>query len=273
MTEDNNFASISRRSTANSAKISRKPLGEDDIPGVPAYFWLLPSRNLIGSIRFRRQHAHISKLRRYMKAYLETHYSGLQRGKNGFNSMTLDGLEAYAMSDLDARVEFKPVRRDTDPQSIISSHARIKKIIVRKTLHLPDEGDSKLLDAIRETLGLGKSRYAEKVERDLHFRGDLAYRPSRDEVKQIVDNFEAVDGWSDIGFAMTDMDTDKYITWLSHSYSKEKTHLQVSRTTHDGLVVLESLMKVLQGRKAALLKGAGIGVEKGGRRGTKKAGS
>lgn len=271
VTEDNNFASISKRSTANSARISRKPLGEDDIPGVPAYFWMLPSRNLIGSIRFRRQHAHISKLRRYMKGYLETHYSGLKTA-SVHNTRAVDGLDGYTLSDLDSRVEFKPVHQDTDAQKIIANYAQIRKIIVRKNIHLPDEGDKRIFDSLREAIGLGKSRYSENIDRDMHYKGEIAYKPTRDEVRQIIDNFEAVDGWEDIGFSMSDMDSEKYVTWLNRSFSKEKTELRVSRTTHDGLVVLESLMRTLQERKSALLKNAGITGEKTtGRKKAKKA--
>ncbi len=108
LTEDNNFASVSGTSLVGSPKVKKEPVGLGDIPGIPAYFWILPSHNLIATVRFRKQLMHVSDFRRYLRGYLESHYSGLAIKSTAINNHNIVGVKNQgdtSLGQLDVRVE------------------------------------------------------------------------------------------------------------------------------------------------------------------------
>ncbi len=88
------------------------------------------------------------------------------------------------------------------------------------------------------------------MDSSLRFKLEIEQRPSLEELKAMIEEFEVDDGWSDLGFAMSD--TDQYIRWLSGSYSKEEISIAIVRKD-DGMVSLPHLMTSLQERRTDLL--------------------
>ena len=254
VTEDNSFASVSGASRVGSPKVNKEQLGVDDIPGIPAYFWILPSLNLIATVRFRRQMMHVSDLRRYLRGFLETHYSGAEKRSSATNNHAIIGVRNSGdtpMHQIDARVELKRVETNTDIQAIFSQRNSIRKIIRKKTIKLSDPNDRTILSFARRMIGLDTAVYPGDVDSSMRFKLEIEQRPSREELETMIEEFEVDDGWSDLGFAMSD--SDQYIRWLSGAYSKEELSVSITRKA-DGIVSLPHLMAALQERRAGLIR-------------------
>jgi hypothetical protein len=254
--DENMLASIKGDSVVSAPSITRSVLGKTDLPGLPAYFWFLPKERLMGVVRFgKHKLLHTPDICRYLKGYLEIWIKELRQTKRGSDfKLSLAPELNMSLQDLTVKFETSRVKHEGNQAKIRAKRLGIKRIIRKRELNYVRPDERSRWRNLRNWFGLGRELEVVEQPREIRCRVELdcPIPLSEEELDAIFMDFEKDSNlWSDVGFSMTDSVDEKYVEWLSHSYSKETVNLAVTRK--DGIVELAALAKSVAEHRAKLI--------------------
>lgn len=247
------FGSLSRSSAVNTPKFSRSPIPKNSIPGYPSYFWMIPDRNAVVSVKFDHQRLTGHQgLKHYCQHFLDT-YSPHVAYVEGDDGVT--EIAGYRIDDGSKITRYFPrfrisrMRRKTDVDMIRRRRPQIVKIARRKMLSYGDAVEGSMIQTTLRLIGLPRNR---SVGTDLRFQSELELRPTEAELEAILNHYEseAPDGWDDVGFRFAG---ESGILWLSQTAPTVQVDLDLQRRS-DGLVMAESLYSALSKRRSRILQ-------------------
>lgn len=225
--EDGNIASANGNDTVGSVTIQQTSVPENHIPGYATYFWLVPSENLIVSLRPSSiaYNGH-QNLKKYFTSFLRyyTRY-------NVLNPLEPDAVIGYT-DGREEEAKFYPKfetflrKKPTDIDFLISNANEIYKLIKKDKLTLNGELQLSFLDSILYKLCL------DDVDRNIleekNYKIELEYTPNADDIQRIINDFDLSNNDPSIDFGFLIHGRQSPI-WLSKTYERHEYTLNVER--------------------------------------------
>jgi len=241
--EDGNVPSVNGSEQVGSVHINLTPIPENNIPGYATYFWILPNYNTLITVRPEGQalngHQNLKNYFAYFLRYF-TRYTVFDEATESFRYSFNDNPEETQIK-LYAKFETYLKRKQTERDFLINNNQDIYKIIRKdKFKFVSQETNVPLIEQILRAVLLGGKEPLTVLEKN--YKIELDYDPSREDIIQIVDKWDLLEDDSDVGFKFSGQQGN--IVWLSKTYEKHETSLDIVRNPNEVLdagVLLELL--------------------------------
>lgn len=254
-----NFGSVERSSPVGRARVHNSKPPNNSIPGVASHYWLLPSRNLVATIKFDWQQPRVSAITRYFKGFLElySHHAVLS------DPAIADARRTYVLgyresddSDIQhnllPRFSISRVRVQANLKEIRANRSSITAIIHKRDGDFKYGPDVTLLRRIFSRLHIGEPPLAR--EQGITYTTNVEYCPSAEELEHIIDAFASggdeeklTEGVNDVGFKI-----GEHTVWLSRALSRHERDLDIR--LESGVASGDSLAKAIKAHSRELLK-------------------
>jgi hypothetical protein len=247
-------ASVQLDSKVGAPQVNLNSIPKNSIPGYATYFWVIPSMNLLATIRFGRPVSGQANMVGYVNRFLSqfTSYT-IWKDPSSANAHILgytdepDNVPKKVRPSFKTSAFVKPGLRE----HIIQHWADVRKVVRRGHVSTYKKVDRDMIQGflrfIRSSVNtphiVQQSAYLE-----------LEYRPSLDELKEMIaaeDGDNEAFGWDDLGFVLNGEAGKTY--WIGRSNAVGDFNLQIKRVDEE-TVELESLVKALNDNRPQILK-------------------
>lgn len=243
-------ATVDGHDRVGEATIHLTDIPENQIPGYPTYFWLLPSQGLLSTITFGSPLNGHPNFIKFMNGFLEL-FSNHVVCDSSIEPATVEGyVESGGPVDIVYYPRFKSIlRRNATPIELIKKkRTRIRKTI-RKTTLKP---------TMEETLSFWEKIYAtmtglsdKPLNAETRVKYEIAFTPSAAELNGIVSQWKASDAqWDDVGFEF--QGEGNKVIWLSSSLVRSDFDLPIEADDAP-IIRAEVLLQALEERKSDIL--------------------
>lgn len=224
------IASMDGMATVGRADATLTELDANAIPGFPTYFWFLPDRNLLATVRVDQRSAGHSQMNRYLQGFLHRFTShvvvGDELGDNG--EVRIVG---YRQSATSAIMHFRPrfesrVLTKAGPIDWLRDRAdRINRVTRHGELALNDRVERQLWEKALDRLGLTHPAAAPitvKMNYDIEVNGLTG-----EEFDNVIEEWtEEPADLNRYGFRIRG---DSTTYWLDHAYVRDSVMVDINR--------------------------------------------
>lgn len=230
------------------------PIGQPDLstvdidpqtrPGYPAYFVVMPEKELLLNMRFEHRLNGSQGFKRYISGFMRECSKYCVWSKKDENHLLGYSNDGPLEADSSYLPEFKYqlMRRSEDIHFLQRQVGNIRKVIRRALVRPTIEEHKTFLDHAWILLGL---RPNNRLKAAINFEYEFKTRLTEEKLNGIIENYEENETdlpWADVGFVMAKK--SQRVHWLSGKYSKEKCRIDVFRDT-SGLIKTEALAATL----------------------------
>lgn len=220
------------------------------IPGYPTYFWFLPDRGVMATVKFEGALAGKDAMAKYVLHFLRQESSYVVQDADG----NIQGYEAAEPISGRAYPRFKvsPYAKMGEVDLILRSREKIRKIVRSGTLR-----PSNHVDVPAWAGFLAFFRGAERSRRmtgEHKVKIELEYTPTAEELDRMVQVELSLDRnreWGGLGVVL--QGEGGRIRWVSHSLARDTFEFDV-RLNRSGVVLADSLMESLQANKQVIMR-------------------
>lgn len=243
---ESGVASVQGSATVGKATVDLTDVGPGSIPGFPTYFYIIPSRNLLASVRFQHIWTCQQELREYIKSYLELFSPYVVLGKTEKNTHSIIGYKPPGDEELDSsiipRFETREIRNPGKLDQIREKYDSINKITRKTTLDLNQQADLTLWQKMLAKASL--TRHAGTGQK-IKIKYDVNSKVTRKELDHMIESWEnnRARTWDDYG--VTYRGGPSTPDWFSHSIATTKIELKVKQIS-EAQVDPASLLKALE---------------------------
>jgi len=248
---EGNVASVEASKPVGQAEVSLTELPAGSIPGYATYFWVIPSHNVLATIRFQHRLNGHKNLVKYMNEFVAkwTKYVvvtddpevdhkiiGYSKGQ-GEEVQPLHPLFRSSLKKKPGQLDFLRAQR-----------VNIRKVIRKNKLSHKVQVDIALWQSLLQKLGL---HTVTDNSQDVKVKYEIPFSPSSEELEGMISGWDSNHNskWDDVGFELTGQ---QEVYWLSHSISKESVELDVRRDNAE-VVNGDSIVTSLVQLRSALL--------------------
>lgn len=165
------------------------------IPGMPSYFWFVPSQGIFASIKFDHSSHGKQNLENYLAGFLlnKAPYRVVDNDQKvvGFSK---DGKSNEQSSQLSARFQAYARVQDQLEAELLANVDNISRIIKRETLQYSVKDDRNTIERVFASL-LSNVPSFSQPRTIVH---ELQFSPTSEEIKQIIKNFSVLGAGSSI---------------------------------------------------------------------------
>lgn len=247
-------ASISLSSKVGRPKVSLNALPPNSIPGYATYFWVIPSRNLVATIRFGRPVSGQTAMVGYINRFLQQYTAYAIWDKKGTPDSTVvgftdkgDGVPLKVRPKFRTSAFVKPGLRE----KIVQDRLSIAKVIRRGHLSTTKQTDRAIFQRFVQFLR-SEGPTSSAVHQSAYL--ELEYTPDERELQAMITAEDAdldAFGWDDLGFTFKGEAGKIY--WLGRSSAVGDFTLPVERLDEE-TISLPSLLNALNDNRAQILK-------------------
>ena len=242
-TQNNAVAAISADSTINVTTYSFKEFPKNTIPGYATYFWIIPDKNLLATIRFHHSKNGHKNFTKYLNEFMAKFSSYVVAEENNEDEHNL--ILGYRETDddeiqsLNSRFHDSIYKKDGMIEYISQHQNRITKIIRKNRLSITESDDRGFFTRMMDRVLL---QNVNPESTEVKVKYEVNYTPSQDQLQQIIREWNEKNEtrWDDIGFNISG-----HTYWLSHSTAKDKIDLNITRD-NDEVINTQSLIQTLQ---------------------------
>ncbi|WP_230954797.1 hypothetical protein [Burkholderia gladioli] len=248
-------ASVSRDSPVGAPEVHINEIAENSIPGFATYFWVIPQRNLIASVRFVHNISGQPGMRAYVERFLARESQYVVNGQNELGENVIVG---YAEDGLNIRgvryPKFKTIAfvKDGQRQYILDNAARIKRVMRRGHLTVENQVQRSQWEGIVSFFrGVRADNHPVVADKSVFI--EMEYQPTVAELREIFareDENEERRMWDDVGFKFQGEGTKEY--WLRRALASDSFSIPVERTNEE-VVDLEALAGSLNDNRRRIL--------------------
>lgn len=248
-----NFASVNATSKVGEADVSLTEIPPQHIPGYATYFWFIPDRDLLATIRFHHAVNGHQNLCRYMKEFLAKWTSHVVENEDDDEvDHSIAGYRKDEESDLlNLNPMFKSflLRKPGKIEFLTENREHIRTIYRKNVLNPQSQVDASLLNKMLVKLGI---QDPPALQHDIKVKYEFNHTPEEAELDSIIAEWENEheSKWDDVGFKLKG---DDEIHWLSHSLAKRTIELDVVRENAE-IINAESLLQAVHQNRQTLLQ-------------------
>lgn len=223
------------------------------IPGFPAYFWFLPDRGVMATIKFERTPAAKDAMVMYLLHYMRQESPYVVQDDDG-NIIGYEDATATERTTGKPYPRFKvsPYAKPGEVDLILRSRESIRKIVRSGVLHPNNAVDTAAFGGLLAFLRGVKRNRSVVGEQKVKIEMDLT--PTADELKSMVDIELSLDRnkeWGGLGVVL--QGEGGRVRWVSHSLARDTFEFEL-RLDSSGVVMVESLLGQLQSSKNKILR-------------------
>ncbi len=219
------------------------------IPGFPSYFWFIPEKQAVASIKFEHSASGKNNLEFYINGFLRN--KSPYRVKNSDGTVigySKDGKETDSSAEINPKfLSVGRIDKEVEIELINNSHL-ITKIIKKETLKYTVEDDRKSVENFFSKL-LKNTPVLNQTRSIWH---ELQFRPTVEQIKEIIRNFsnrEKNTTVKNVGFVYS---TGKRIM-LDGSRVSFPTKINVTRN-ENAIITPESLLTAITYQRGEFLR-------------------
>lgn len=183
----------SSASTDGEISINKSPLKKGAIPGYPSYFWVIPDKNIIASLRIQDSYSLIGtqNFQYFMKSFLEKFSEPVEPKRNEHGDVSviykINGEETNCTAKFNLILKREPA--DTD--ELVKKYASVRKIIKKSSItHKSAQNTdafSKFVKWVSSAIA-GEDQLSSNDVTSWHF--DFGYTPkSEAEFRSIIEQY------------------------------------------------------------------------------------
>lgn len=247
-------ASISERSIVGGAQeVYANEFEENSIPGFATYFWFVPSRNVVATLKMEGSLAAKEPMREYIETFLETRSSFAVEDDHG----VIVGYRDPKKTDEEPRTLYPKFRLSPFVKAgalarIRDAREKIVKVIRVGRLELANPVDTAAFGGVLAFFrGANTKR---KMNRERQLRVELEMTPTEAELTKMITvelQSKRRSSWDDLGFSLKG-ETSK-VLWVSKSMARETFEMDL-QVDEAGVVDLASLKAELAKRRKYILQ-------------------
>lgn len=248
-----NFASVNSTSRVGEVDVSLTEIPPQHIPGYATYFWIVPDRKLLATIRFHHAVNGHQNLCRYMKEFLGkwTSHVVVDEADEAADHSIVGYRNDENSDPLHLNPMFKSfLLKKPGKIEFLKENRELIRTIYRKNVLSPQsQVDRSLLHRMFSKLGISD---APALNHDIKVKYEFSHTPDEAELDAIIADWENNHDskWDDIGFKLKG---DDEVHWLSHSLAKSTIELNVERENAE-IINAESLLQAVQQQRRTLLR-------------------
>ncbi|MCS3393216.1 hypothetical protein NX868_17670 [Burkholderia thailandensis] len=248
-------ASISRDSPVGDPEVHINEIAENSIPGYATYFWVIPQRSLIASIRFVHNVSGQQGMRDYVERFLAREARYVVGGQNEDGENVVVGYAEDGVNlDGVKYPKFKTLAfvKDGPRQYILDNVGRIRRVMRRGHLTVENRVQRTTWEGLVSFIR-GRRPDDQPIVMDKSVFVEMEYQPTIDELREIfAREDENGDGrmWDDIGFKFQGEGSKPY--WLRRSLASDSFEIYVERRNEE-IVDLEVLAGSLNDHRRRIL--------------------
>ncbi|QJQ03792.1 hypothetical protein C798_27175 [Herbaspirillum rubrisubalbicans Os34] len=251
------MASIKLDSVVGQPEVHINEVVANSIPGYATYFWAIPQRNVIASIKFKHSATGQRPMSTYVSRFMATYssYALVSTDADG-NDIIVGFTDDPASNEPKAaRPAFKTgiFPKPGAVAYILANHERIKKVIRRGHVSSQKAVDVSLWQSARRFLR-SPERFAgyEPVKERVYL--ELEYQPNLEELQEMIQaetEDPDVSGWEDMGFEFQGEGNKRH--WLGKAAASGEFNLDIDRSGEE-TVNLAALLTTLNDNANEILK-------------------
>lgn len=247
-----NFASVDATAKVGEANVELTEIPEQHIPGFATYFWLIPDRNILATIRFHQRVNGHQNFCRYMKEFMAKWTSYVVTAEDEDADHFIVG---YRENTAEESQHLNPMFKSQllkKPGKIDYLRGNLNQIttIHRKNLLNPQSNvDASLMSRMLMKIGL---QDPPSMDHSVKVKYEFHHTPDEAEFDSIVSEWDDDHDskWDDVGFVLKG---DSTLHWLSHSLAKKEVELDIDRENAE-IISTESLIQAIQEKRRAILQ-------------------
>lgn len=226
---------------------------ERTIPGFPAYFWFIPERGVMATVKFERALAAKDPMVMYVLHYLRQESPYVLQDDDGNIQGYEDPTAAEQLTGKPyPRFKVAPYAKPGEIELILRSRESIRKIVRSGTLRPNNAVDAAAFGGMLTFLrGAQRNR---NVVGEQKVRIELDLTPTADELDRMIEIELALDRnreWGGLGVVL--QGEGGRVRWVSHSLARDTFEFDV-RLDRSGVVMVDSLLERLQANKNEILR-------------------
>lgn len=251
---DGQTASVSANQPVGHAQVYLNGVRANTIAGFPTYFWMIPARNLLATIRFDHPQNGQKGLCQYVRSFLQKYSSHvmLDPAWDGTGEMPIVG---YCLQPGAETQRLRPSFRTSlyrQPGALAKirrERPRIRKLLRKNHISVAQQNDVALWQRMLRGVGLSAPP---ATRNEAKVKWELEFTPTEPQLEQIIAKWEEEHDlqWDDVGFVLEGEQTP---LWLSHVFAKTEIEVDVQRR-NAAIVADDSLLAALQANRARLLE-------------------
>lgn len=248
-----NIASVSPTSKVGKANVALTPLPKNNIPGYATYFWFIPNKNILATIRFHHAVNGHQNLCRYLKTFLAKWTSFVATNENDVEAdHSIIGYRKDINTEplnLNPMFESYLKKKPGKIEFIVNNRENIRTIYRKNLLSPKSQVDITFLNQMLEKLGV---QDPPQTDHEVKVKYEFNYTPEEAELNSIITEWEHNHStkWDDIGFKLQ---KDDGTYWLSYSLAKRSIKLDITRENAE-IVTASSLLNAILDNRQVLLQ-------------------
>ncbi len=248
---ESGVASVSMNSKVGEEKVHMNGVVENSIPGYATYFWIIPDRNLLATVRFSNksgQQGLADYLERFMERYSRYAVIAARDGKDvaiGYTNLR----DAIPIQNVKPRFKTLLHHKPGTVEFFIDRVAQIKRVVRRAHLTTNTVLQTTIWQNMIKLIH-GEANRANVTDQRVYVEVD--YQPTVVELAQMIDAENALQhrGHDDLGFVF---DGESKPHWLSGTRASGVISLNVERI-NEAAVSMDSLLQALQDNRNDILQ-------------------
>ncbi len=242
--DEDSIQLLSVASRIGHADVSSATIDPQSKPGYPAYFVVLPDREIILNLKFEHRLNGSQSFKRYILGFLRdcTRFCIWDEGNP-------DKLLGYSPTqEIEENTSYLPefeyhlLRRQGNIEWLQAQSSNIRKVRRRAVVNPTISNHKTFLDSSFELMGLPVNN---RLKAEIRFEYEFKTHLTLEKLNKVIDacSVEGDDSaWEDVGFVMAKASGKTH--WVSGSYAREKTRLEPPRT-QGGMIDTEALARLL----------------------------
>jgi hypothetical protein len=243
-------ASIPATAPVGATDVTMNEIEPGSIPGVAAYFWFIPDRDVVATIRFQHPGSCRAQMRSYLRAFMASFCSYAVTEEDEDGQVVTRGYRGGAGEPIvkaRPRLSLAPYKKPAERQFLIDRAHNVRKILKKGTLVLVDRIDralwQRLLDAAHITVPSVRPHEVEMAY-DVEVEG-----LTEQDIANVIDSFDDEDGQNDYGFKFQG---EGAVHWLGKEVARDVLSLDITRVNPE-MIDPEQLMHELDRHRRRLL--------------------
>jgi hypothetical protein len=247
-------ASVPMDSKVGDPKVHLNSVQKNSIPGYATYFWMVPARGVIASLRFKRlitgQAGMADYIGRFMSEF--TKYAVWSKPNDpDVKVLGYTNLNDGKPKKLRARFKLIAYPKPGNTEYLLEKWADIKKVVRRGRVSAIKPLDLSFMQNALKWLRSNNANTQALVNQTAYL--ELEYSPTKAELEAMIEG-EASDpdslGWDDMGFQLKGESSPR---WISKEPAAGWFNLDIKRINEEA-IDLASLMAALSGQQAEILQ-------------------